>query len=133
MCAACGAGLHLVGKLGFSLDDRYLKRAGLDYWQDVCMGVHRDFPSFLRDVGHGRPMFLLSKKARRLYTSPEYGGDEVLVFGPESDGLPESLLAEHEDRTLRIPIRDGVRSLNLAAAVHVVVFHILAQRGFADL
>jgi len=132
MCAATGVGLHLVGPLGFSLDDKYLKRAGLDYWGDVCMGVHKDLDSFLAGVKE-RPVWFLSKKGSTLYTQPEMSGDEVFVFGKESVGLPDELLARHPGAVLRIPIRSGVRSLNLSASVHIMVYHALAARGFPGL
>jgi len=132
MCAATGVGLHLAGGLGFALDDKYLKRAGLDYWQDVCMGVHRDLPALLTSFP-GRPIYYLSKKADRLYTNVTFQGNEVLVFGSESVGLPEELLDAQVEMALRIPVRSTVRSLNLAAAVHVVVYHALAQLGFPGL
>lgn len=129
MCAATGVGLHLAGGLGFALDDKYLKRAGLDYWQDVCMGVHRDLPTLLAALAP-RPIYFLSKKAGRLYSDVTYGGNEVFVFGSESVGLPEEILEAHGERALRIPVRGVVRSLNLAAAVHIVIYHALAQLGF---
>jgi tRNA (cytidine/uridine-2'-O-)-methyltransferase len=129
MCAATGVRLHLVAPLGFSLDDRYLKRAGLDYWQDVCMGIHPDFDSFLASHDGG-PVFLFSKKAERLYTDVTFDGSEALVFGSESVGLAQGLLEQYAHSALRIPIRPGVRSLNLSAAVHVVTYHALAGLGF---
>jgi tRNA (cytidine/uridine-2'-O-)-methyltransferase len=132
MCAATGVGLHLVGNLGFSLDDRYLKRAGLDYWGDVCTGIHRDIDALLAIAGD-RPIYFFSKRGDRRYTDIEYSGDELLVFGPESVGLPGELLARFPGRVLRLPIRSNARSLNLAAAVHVAVYHILAQHGFAGI
>jgi tRNA (cytidine/uridine-2'-O-)-methyltransferase len=129
MCAATGVGLHLAGGLGFALDDKYLKRAGLDYWQDVCMGVHRDLPALLDSLAP-RPVYFLSKKARRLYSDVTFCGNEVFVFGSESVGLPEEVLGDNIERALRIPVRGVVRSLNLAAAVHIVVYHALAELGF---
>jgi len=129
MCAATGVKLHLVGPLGFSLDDKYLKRAGLDYWPDVCLGVHRDFESLLAVVG-GRPLYLLTKKAETIYSEVRHTEDDVFVFGSESVGLPEELLARFAERTLRIPIRPGVRSLNMASAVHIVTYQALASLGF---
>ena len=129
MCAATGVKLHLVGPLGFSLDDKYLKRAGLDYWPDVCLGVHRDFESLLKVLGK-RPLYLLTKKADTLYTSVGYTEDDVFVFGSESVGLPEELLERFAEHTLRIPIRPGVRSLNMASAVHIVTYQALASLDF---
>ncbi|MBM4356331.1 MAG: tRNA (cytidine(34)-2'-O)-methyltransferase [Deltaproteobacteria bacterium] len=129
LCAGTGVGLHLVGPLGFSLEDRYLKRAGLDYWGDVCLGVHKDLDSLLTRFA-GRPVYFLSKKAERRYTDVAWTGEEVLVFGPESTGLPDWVLGRYGDACLRIPVRPSIRSLNLAAAVHVVVYHALERLGF---
>ena len=129
MCAATGVRLHLVAPLGFTLDDKYLKRAGLDYWNDVCVGVHKDFETFLSTVG-GRRMWFLSKKAKASYAEVEFGEDDVFVFGSESKGLPEDLLERFGAKSLRIPIRPAVRSLNLSAATHIVVYHALSQLNF---
>ena len=129
MCSATGVGLHLVGKIGFSLDDRYLKRAGLDYWKDVCVGIHADWASFIRAMGERRA-WLFSKKADRMYCHVEYRDSDILVFGCESNGLPSDILESNGDKLLRIPIYSGVRSLNLSGAVHVAVFHALERQGF---
>jgi tRNA (cytidine/uridine-2'-O-)-methyltransferase len=129
MCAGTGVGLHLVGPLGFSLEDRYLKRAGLDYWGDVCLGVHKDLEALLKRFA-GRPVYFLSKKAERNYNEVTWTGEEVLVFGPESTGLPDWVLDRYRDQCLRIPVRSAIRSLNLSAAVHVVVYHALERLGF---
>lgn len=132
MCAATGVRLHLVGPLGFSLDDKYLKRAGLDYWKHVCMGVHGDLDALLATF-RGRPIWFLSKKGERRYTEIEATGNEVFVFGKESVGLPDEVLQQHSAAVIRIPTRKNVRSLNLAAAVHIVVYHVLAAIGFPGL
>jgi len=129
LCAATGMKLHLVGRLGFALDDASLRRAGLDYWSEVCVGVHKDFESFLESVD-GRGLYLYSAKGSRLYTEVVHRGDDVLIFGSESAGLASRILDECCDRVLRLPVRPGVRSLNLAAVVHVAAFHALAQLGF---
>jgi tRNA (cytidine/uridine-2'-O-)-methyltransferase len=129
LCAATGCGLHLVGQLGFALDDKHLKRAGLDYWAEVCLGHHRDLDTFLATVA-GRPVYFLTKKAQQRYSDLTYSGNEVLVFGPESVGLRDPVLRAHADHLLTIPTRSAVRSLNLAAAVHVVVYHALATLDF---
>jgi len=129
MCAATGVKLHLVGPLGFSLDDRYLKRAGLDYWPDVCLGVHRDFESLLNVLGD-RPLYLLTKKASTVYTALDCTEDDIYVFGSESVGLPDEMLERFQEQTLRIPIRPGVRSLNMASAVHIITYHALASLEF---
>ena len=132
LCAATGVGLHLAGPLGFTIDDKHLKRAGLDYWQEVCLGVHKSLDSALAQF-QGRPVYFLSKKGNTLYTELAVTPHDVYVFGPESDGLPETILRCHCDETVRIPIRDRVRSLNLSASVHIVVYHALAEMGFPGL
>lgn len=129
MCAATGIGLHLVGKIAFSLDDRDLKRAGLDYWHDVCVGVHRDFDSFYELYKH-RPIYFFSKKASHPYTLIRHTPDDILVFGSESKGLSQEILSRFDSSTYGIPIKAGVRSLNLSGAVHVIAFGALAQLGF---
>jgi tRNA (cytidine/uridine-2'-O-)-methyltransferase len=130
LCAATGCRLQLVGPLGFSLDDRNLKRAGLDYWRNLNVGLHRDLETCLSTLGD-RPFYLLSRKACRRYTDIPFTPDDVLVFGKESVGLPEPLLARHPDRGFRLPIRTTcVRSLNLAGAVHAVVYAALARLEF---
>lgn len=129
LCAATGTGLHLVGQLGFAIDDKHLKRAGLDYWQSVCMGVHQDLESFLALVAE-RPVYFLTRKTDRCYADITYTGDEVFVFGPESIGLSADLRARHTDRLLSIPVRPDVRSLNLSAAAHVVIYHALEKLDF---
>ncbi len=129
MCAATGNRLHLAGKVSFSMDDRYLKRAGLDYWPSVCVGIHRDLDAFL-DAFSGRNVFFFTKKAGHLYTETKYTTNDVFVFGSESSGLSHEVLERFPDQLRAIPIRSGVRSLNLSGAVHVVVFHAMAQNGF---
>jgi len=132
LCAATGIPLHLVGRLGFSLDSAALRRAGLDYWEQVCVGVHRDFESFL-EVVRGRPLRLYTRRGKRLYTEVEHTSRDVLVYGSESAGLPEGLVSEHAEHTVRVPVREGVRSLNLAAVVHLTAYHALYRMGFPGL
>jgi tRNA (cytidine/uridine-2'-O-)-methyltransferase len=131
LCAACGAGLHLVGKLGYTLDDAKLKRAGLDYWRSVVVGVHRDLASLAEAVPADR-WLLFSKKGKTRYDLIGYEDDHLLLFGPESVGLSEALLETHQDQTVFIPISAQVRSLNLAAAVHVAVYEGLRQKNFQN-
>ncbi len=115
----------MVPPLGFHLTDRYLRRAGLDYWQHLEWEVVNDWAELNQRLGQRR-MWLFSKTAERLYTDVRYRPDDVLIFGKETLGLPKSLLRRDADRTLRIPIRPQVRSLNLASAVAVSLFE--AQR-----
>ncbi|MBE5807254.1 MAG: tRNA (uridine(34)/cytosine(34)/5-carboxymethylaminomethyluridine(34)-2'-O)-methyltransferase TrmL [Clostridiales bacterium] len=131
-CAATGAVLHLIKPLGFELSDKYLKRAGLDYWHLMRYTVHEDWQSFLAEWPDAR-LWFLSTKARRSYAEPRYGEDDFLVFGPETRGLPEDMLAAHYDRSVRIPMRAEARSLNLSNSVAIVLFEALRQQGFPGL
>ncbi len=128
-CAATGSELHLVRPLGFSLEDRYLKRAGLDYWPMVSVHVHENFAEVLAAYPDA-PYFYASTKARRGYAQVSYPEDAFLVFGKESRGLPENLLARVYDRCIRIPMIAGARSLNLSNSVAIVVYEALRQHGF---
>ncbi len=130
LCAGTGTHLHLVGELGFSLSDRYLKRAGLDYWPHVSLHLHDTLDEALAGVPVGA-IACYSSRAEALYTefSP-VDGEAWLVFGREADGLPAEVLAEHAGRTYKIPILPVVRSLNLSNAVAIVVYDALRQVGF---
>jgi tRNA (cytidine/uridine-2'-O-)-methyltransferase len=125
-CVAVGAKLWLVRPLGFRVDDYYLRRAGLDYWEHLVWEVVDDWPTLVSRLPRPAP-WLFTKTAQRLYTSVEYQRGDVLVFGSESQGLPPALLEEYVERTLRIPIRGEVRSLNLSNSVAVAVFEAARQ------
>jgi tRNA (cytidine/uridine-2'-O-)-methyltransferase len=131
-CAATGASLHLIEPLGFSLDDRYLKRAGLDYWHMMRMTRYPSWEVFI-EAHAGARMHFATTKAPRDYAGVAYGPDDFLVFGRETKGLPEDLLAENYDKCVRIPMRAGARSLNLANSVAVVLYEALRQQGFPGL
>ncbi len=132
LCAATGCALHLVEPLGFSIDDRALKRAGLDYWNAVSLVVHRSLDDALAQFA-GR-MWLISTRGTGCYADAPFAAGDALVFGKETAGLPAGLLAANRQRTLRIPMRTGsVRSLNLATAVGVVTYAALAKLGFPTL
>lgn len=131
-CAATGASLHLIQPLGFSLDDKYLKRAGLDYWSQVSVSIHESLDAFFSLYGR-QDVYYLSTKAPRSYCEASFGSDSILVFGKETRGLPEPLLASCYERCLRIPMREGARSLNLSNSVAIVLYEALRQTGFADL
>ena len=131
-CAATGTELILIEPLGFEISDKYLKRAGMDYFSMVDMKVLPDFDTLLRQHPGGRFHFA-STKAPRSYAEASYGQDDFLVFGPESRGLPESLLQRAYDRCVRIPMRAEARSLNLANSVAIVVYEALRQQGFPNL
>lgn len=128
-CAATGIRLHLVRPLGFSLDDRYLKRAGLDYWPHVDLTVHESWVGLVRDSPSARRL-LFSARGARSYLDASYAPGDQLVFGCETKGLPADLLAEHAASTYTIPILSPhVRSLNLSNAVAVVAYEALRQLG----
>ena len=131
-CAAVGCPLHLIRPLGFSLDDRYLKRAGLDYWPLLDLTVHDSWDDFHAEYEKA-PCWFFSTKAPHLYTQADLSADVFLVFGQETAGLPAALLRENLEHALRIPMRSGARSLNLSNAVAVVVYEALRQRGFVGL
>ena len=131
-CAATGSELHLVKPLGYSLDDRYLKRAGLDYWHLVKVHVHENFADVLASYPSA-PFYYASTKAPRSYAEIDYEEDVFLVFGRESRGLPENLLERVYDRCIRIPMVPGARSLNLSNSVAIVAYEALRQRGFSGL
>ncbi len=131
-CAATGATLHLVRPLGFSTSDRYLKRAGLDYWRFVQVHYHDSFED-LRRVYPDRPFYFTSVRGGRPYTDVAYPTDAFLVFGKETEGLPQALLDAYSEYCIRIPMLPGMRSLNLSNSVAVVLYEALRQQGFKGL
>lgn len=131
LCAATGCELHLVRPLGFSTDDRYLKRAGLDYWHLVKVHYHDSFAD-VEKLYDGRNFHFNTTKADRFHNEVAYTPGDVLVFGRETAGLPDSILAVNRSRCIRIPMLAGARSLNLSNAVAVVVYEALRQSGFSD-
>lgn len=128
-CAATGSMLHLIKPLGFSLEDKYLKRAGLDYWRMMQYRVYEDFQQLLDAYPNAR-MHFLSTKAPRSYTEADYQPDDFLVFGCETRGLPESLLEKVYERCVRIPMVPDARSLNLSNSVAIVLYEALKNNGF---
>ena len=131
-CAATGAALHLVRPLGFSVDDRYLKRAGLDYWDDVLVKYYDSFEE-LKDIYRDRAFFFSTTKGAKPYSEVVYPDGCFIVFGKETAGLPEKLLLENREYCIRIPMRGNIRSLNLANSVAVIVYEALRQQGFNGL
>lgn len=135
LAAATGLRLHLVKPLGFSLEDRYLKRAGLDYWPMVDLAVHEDWDAARTSLAEGseRPLAarlkLFSARGGRSLFETKFEPDDILMFGSESGGLPRQLLDEHPDSRVYIPIRDGIRSLNLANVVCLGVYTALDRSG----
>ena len=129
LCAATLTPLHLIEPLGFKIDDKHLKRAGLDYWEFVDLHVHRSWQRFSGAVRPER-LWFFSKRATKSYTSVGYEDGDFLVFGPETRGLPQDFLDQHPNHALRIPMMGtGVRSLNLSNAVSIALYEALRQLG----
>jgi tRNA (cytidine/uridine-2'-O-)-methyltransferase len=132
LCANAGARLHLVEPLGFSMEDRLLRRAGLDYHELADVRVHRDWAACMAALGEGRRMYAFSTRGARLFTDVAYEAGDVLVFGAETAGLPARVLDGFpEPMRLRLPMRPRNRSLNLSNAVAVAVFEAWRQKGFS--
>ncbi len=132
LCAATGAALHLIGRLGFRLDDRSLRRAGLDYWHDLHVTHHPTLTAF-EEALQGRRVWCFSAHAHLPYTAVRYEADDCLLFGGESHGLPETVVQRYGDRALIIPMPAAkVRSLNLATAVGIALYEGLRQRSAWD-
>lgn len=131
-CAVTGATLHLVKPLGFSLEDRYLRRAGLDYWSEVDVRVHESLADLQAQYPNGR-FFYTTTRTRRWYTDVRYQPGDFLVFGKETAGLPQDLLDANPERCIRIPMRPTLRSLNLSNAAAIVLYEALRQTGFSGL
>lgn len=130
-CVAIGAKLHLCGHLGFSIDDKRMKRAGLDYWFDLDLQLWDSIDELLSATK--QQVFYATTKAHQTYSSVHYPEDSLLVFGKETKGLPESLLSVHPERCVRLPMREEYRSLNLSNAVAVMSYEYLRQHDFKGL
>jgi len=126
-CAATNSKLHIVKPLGFSLDDRYLKRAGLDYWDSVNMEIHESFDDFM-DKYDSQQLFFLTTKTDKLYTDVDYPKEPFLLFGRETKGLPEELIDSKKGVAVTIPMdKTNVRSLNLATSAGIVMYEVIRQ------
>jgi len=130
-CAVTGSILHLIKPLGFSVEDRYLKRAGLDYWHMVEIHYYDSFRE-LRENYRDHTFYYVTTKGRRLYTEMSYGSDDFLVFGKETAGLPRELLDANPECCIRIPMANAARSLNLANSVAIVIYEAWRQTGFIN-
>ena len=133
-CAATGTVLHLVEPLGFLIDDKALKRAGLDYWPYVDLRVHQSLDEFMKEM-KGKSLYFITTKGEKLYTEVSYKDEDVLIFGKETKGLPKELINDNKDRALRIPMSPDTRSrsFNLSNAANIVLFEALRQLNFPDM
>lgn len=131
-CAATGCALHLVKPLGFSIDDKHLKRAGLDYWDKVTVGVYESFEELEQKYPNAH-FYPVETEGSRFHTEVTYPEDVFFVFGKETKGLPKAIVEKYADTLIRLPMRKGLRSLNLSNAAAVMVYEALRQRGFEGL
>lgn len=135
-CAALGARLHLIHPLGFSISEKQVKRAGLDYWDKVYIEEHMSFKDFLEKYEpESNNMFFVTTKGKKVYSEVNYSKlDNIfLLFGKETKGLPEDILKKYIDKTIRIPMREHLRSLNLSNSVSIVAYDVFRQKGFEGL
>ena len=131
-CVATGTRLHLIEPLGFSLSEKALKRAGMDYWKDLDVTTYLDFEDFL-EKNPGAKIYYATTKAPQTYTDVHYEEDCYIMFGKESAGIPEEILVEYEKSCIRIPMGQDIRSLNLSNSVAIVLYEALRQNNFAGL
>ena len=131
-CVATGTCLHLIKPLGFSLDEKHLRRAGMDYWRDLDLHVYENFQDFL-DKNPGAKIYMATTKAHQNYSDVSYEPDCFLMFGKESAGIPEEILVDYEDTCVRIPMKENIRSLNLSNSVAVLLYEALRQNDFAQM
>ncbi len=131
-CVATGTRLHLIEPLGFKLNEKAVRRAGLDYWDKLDVTVYCDFQDFL-DRNPGAKLYMATTKAPKVYTDISYEPDCYLMFGRESAGIPEEILVEHQETCIRIPMWGDIRSLNLANSVAIVLYEALRQNGFGHM
>ena len=131
-CVATGTRLHLIEPLGFRLNEKSVKRAGMDYWEHLDVTRYINYEDFLAK-NPGAKIYMASTKAPRCYTEVQYEPDCYIMFGKESAGIPEEILLEHPNEAIRIPMMGETRSLNLANSVSIVLYEALRQNGFAQM
>lgn len=131
-CVACGARLHLIEPLGFSISDKMLKRAGLDYWPRLDVTVYSDWEDFL-EKNRNAKIYMATTKSKQKYTDVRYEEDAYIMFGKETAGIPEEILLDYRSTCVRIPMMPEERSLNLSNAVAIVVYEALRQQNFPGL
>ena len=131
-CVATGTSLHLIEPLGFRLNEKELKRAGMDYWDRLDVTRYMDFNDF-NEKHPGAKIWMATTKAKRSYTEVSFGMDDFIMFGKESAGIPEEILVENEENCIRIPMGNDIRSLNLSNSVAIVLYEALRQNDFVGL
>ena len=131
-CVATGTRLHLIEPLGFRLDEKSIKRAGMDYWEKLDVSRYINYKEFL-DINRPKRIFMATTKAHTVYTEVKFEPDDYIMFGKESAGIPEEILVENESTCIRIPMLSDIRSLNLSNSVAVVLYEALRQQGFSGL
>lgn len=131
-CAATGSKLHMIKPFGFSVEDKYLKRAGLDYWSLLDVKYYEDFEDFLAK-NIGAQLYMATTKSKKTYVEVEYPEEAYIVFGRESAGIPEEILLNYTNTAIRIPMIEQSRSLNLSNSVAIIVYEALRQQNFAGL
>ena len=131
-CVATGTSLHLIEPLGFRLDEKAIRRAGMDYWKDLDVHRYMNFEKFT-EQHPGAKIWMATTKAKRSYTEVSFAPDDYIMFGKESAGIPEEILVKHEENCIRIPMLPTIRSLNLSNSVAIVLYEALRQNGFHDM
>lgn len=131
-CVATGSTLHLIEPLGFRLDEKSIKRAGMDYWDKLDVRRYINYEDFLAK-NPGAKIWMATTKAKHCYTDVEFGPDDYIMFGKESAGIPEEILVDNEDTCIRIPMLDEIRSLNLSNSVAIVLYESLRQQNFESM
>lgn len=128
-CAVTHSALHLIKPLGFSVDDKYLKRSGLDYWKYLDVRYYENFEDFVIKNPNAK-IFMATTKAKKMYTEVEYDQNDFIMFGKESAGIPEEILLDYKDTSIRIPMYSDLRSLNLSNSVAIILYEALRQQNF---
>lgn len=131
-CVATDTRLHLIEPLGFRLNEKEIKRAGMDYWEHLDVTRYMNFEEFLEKNPNAR-IFMATTKAKHVYTEVNYGPDDYIMFGKESAGIPEEILVDYEETCIRIPMLDKIRSLNLSNSVSIVLYEALRQQQFSNM
>lgn len=131
-CVATGTRLHLIEPLGFRLDEKAIKRSGMDYWQHLDLHRYMNYDEF-RAENPGAKIWMATTKAKYVYTEVEYGPNDYIMFGKESAGIPEEILVDNEECCIRIPMLPEIRSLNLSNSVNIILYEALRQQNFANM